>query len=96
MGLKVYSATPKFNPGNVAISEMADQQIGLDLAAECLSRHLNGDWGDDLPAEDIAANDAAYSKNGAGLYSWYNTPNGRLLIVTYVDRETFIILPEEY
>ena len=62
-----------------------------------LHRHHCGDWGDELCAEDKAANEQAL-KEGSRLLSCYRTPTGdRLYIITEWDRSvTTIMLPSEY
>ena len=62
-----------------------------------LHRHHCGDWGDELCAEDKAANEQAL-KDGSRLLSCYRTPAGdRLYIITEWDRsKTTIMLPSEY
>ena len=62
-----------------------------------LHRHHCGDWGDELCAEDRAANEQAL-KDGSRLLSCYRTPAGdRLYIITEWDRSmTTILLPSEY
>ena len=62
-----------------------------------LHRHHCGDWGDELCAEDKAANEQAL-KDGSRLLSCYRTPAGdRLYIITEWDRSvTTIMLPSEY
>ena len=76
-------------PGVLSLAER-----GIDLL-EYLKRHLNGDWGD-LCDEDKVEN--LYSlKHGLRLLSTYNTPFGRLWIITEADRSvTTFLLPEEY
>jgi len=60
-----------------------------------LERHLSGDWGD-LDDEDKAENDFSV-KNGFRILSAYNTPSGRLWMITEADRSvTTFLLPEEY
>jgi hypothetical protein len=55
----------------------------------------SGDWGD-LCAEDRKANDRDL-REGGRLFSAYDTPAGRLWIVTEADRSsTCILLPYEY
>jgi hypothetical protein len=62
-----------------------------------MRRHHCGDWGDELCAEDKAANEQAL-KEGSRLLSCYRTPAGdRLYIITEWDRSvTTIMLPSEY
>ena len=62
-----------------------------------MRRHHCGDWGDELCAEDKAANEQAL-KDGSRLLSCYRTPAGdRLYIITEWDRSmTTILLPSEY
>lgn len=60
-----------------------------------LGRHRDGDWGD-LGAFDRRENDKAL-RTGARLFSAYETPQGKLWIITEADRtSTCILLPEDY
>jgi hypothetical protein len=70
--------------------------LNVDLT-KYLRRHHCGDWGDELCAEDKAANEQAL-KDGSRLLSCYRTPAGdRLYIITEWDRSmTTIMLPSEY
>ena len=70
--------------------------LDVDLT-RYLHRHHCGDWGDELCAEDKAANEQAL-KDGSRLLSCYRTPAGdRLYIITEWDRSmTTIMLPSEY
>jgi hypothetical protein len=68
--------------------------LDVDLAG-LLARHSRGDWGD-LGAFDRRENDRAL-KTGERLLSAYDTPAGRLWIITEADRSsTCLLLPEEY
>ena len=76
-------------PGALILAEK-----GVNLL-EYLERHLSGDWGD-LDDEDKAENDFSV-KNGFRILSAYNTPSGRLWVITEADRSvTTFLLPEEY
>jgi hypothetical protein len=70
--------------------------LNVDLS-KYLRRHHCGDWGDELCAEDKAANEDAL-EHGSRLLSCYRTDGGdRLYIITEWDRTmTTILLPEEY
>ena len=70
--------------------------LEVDLS-KYLRRHHCGDWGDELCAEDKAANEQAL-KDASRLLSCYRTPAGdRLYIITEWDRSmTTIMLPSEY
>lgn len=86
----------RFQPGQIVATpgalSLAEQ--GIDLLTY-LKRHLNGDWGD-LCEEDKAENECSL-KNGFRLISSYNTPFGKLWIITEADRSvTTFLLPEEY
>jgi len=88
---------PKFSLGQIATTpgalEMQDR-YGLQLGAY-LGRHSRGDWGD-LDKEDRAENELSL-KEGYRLLSAYNTPAGKLWIITEADRSsTTCLLPEEY
>ncbi|MFC2053484.1 hypothetical protein ACFLV7_04180 [Chloroflexota bacterium] len=68
---------------------------GLDLLGY-IQRHLNGDWGDLCEEEDKAENNFSL-EHGFRLLSTYNTPLGKLWLITEADRSvTTILLPEEY
>ena len=70
--------------------------LNVDLS-KYLRRHHCGDWGDELCAEDKAANEDAL-EHGSRLLSCYRTDGGdRLYIITEWNRSmTTILLPEEY
>ncbi len=62
-----------------------------------LLRHLAGDWGDDLDAQDRQVNDDALTDRDQ-LRSCYTLPTGaQVWIITEADRaSTTILLPDEY
>jgi len=85
-----------FHPGRILATPGALQLVeeGVDLLV-CLKRHLTGDWGD-LDEHDRGENDFAL-KNGFRLLSAYNTPRGKVWIITEYDRSvTTFLLPSEY
>lgn len=86
----------KFEVGQLVSTPGAfDLSIGGVNLASYLNRHMQGDWGD-LCAEDKRANDTAVS-SGARILSAYQTPLGKLWIITEADRSvTTFLLPEEY
>jgi hypothetical protein len=60
-----------------------------------LVRHATGDWGE-LCAFDRRQNEIAL-RDGYRVLSSYDTPEGRVWIITEADRSiTTILLPEEY
>jgi len=60
-----------------------------------LRRHAKGDWGD-LSEDDLAENEFSL-KEGFRLFSSYETPAGKLWIITEHDRSvTTFLLPDEY
>jgi len=68
--------------------------LGVDLMPY-LFRHLTGDWGD-LDAVDRQQNEQAV-KDGSRIMSAYETPAGKLWIVSEADRSaTTLLLPDEY
>ena len=67
---------------------------GLDLRTY-LVRHLSGDW-TDMSEEDQQENQFSV-KHGFRVLTAFNTPYGRLWIITEADRSaTTFLLPEEY
>ena len=85
-----------FQPGQIVATPGALDiaENGIDLLIY-LQRHLTGDWGDLCP-EDKAENDFSL-QHGYRLLSSYNTPSGKLWVITESDRSvTTFLLPEEY
>jgi hypothetical protein len=71
------------------LSEAEDDPFGY------LARHAAGDWGD-LCAFDRRQNEVALPE-GYRVFSSYETPVGRVWVITEADRSaTTILLPEEY
>ena len=66
-------------------------------AAQFLTRHVSGDWGEVLCEEDRQLNDEALL-DGSRLFSAYRTSSGeKIWIITEADRSsTCLLLPEEY
>lgn len=85
-----------FKSGNIVATPGALQlaEDGINLLSY-LRRHLSGDWGD-LGEEDKAENDFS-AKNGYRILSAYNTPKGKIWVITEADRSvTTFLLPTEY
>ena len=60
-----------------------------------LARHATGDWGE-LCAFDRRQNETAL-REGERVFSSYETPAGRVWVITEADRSvTTILLPEDY
>jgi hypothetical protein len=78
-------------PGALRAFEKAEH-----LPAECLDRHVNGDWGDVTDA-DKQENEVSIEQ-GFRMLSAYTTSAGdRIWVLTEADRSaTMILLPEEY
>ena len=75
-------------PGIVALIQ---DGLMVDLY---LARHHAGDWGD-VPADDAQANTDGVEA-GDRLLSAYETPCGRIWIITEADRSsTCVLLPDE-
>ena len=79
-------------PGALALA----REHGVDVLA-LLRRHRAGDWGavcrDDALANDLALDPACPAR----LLSAYDTPGGRLWVITEADRSaTTVLLPNEY
>ena len=71
------------------------EEAGQD-AAEFLSRHVSGDWGE-VPAEDARENDLSV-KQGFRILSAYSlTTDVKIWVITEADRSaTTLLLPSEY
>jgi hypothetical protein len=84
---------PLFSPGQIVATPGA-LSMGLDLLPY-LKCHLTGDWGD-LSANDKRENEIALELP-LRILSAYNTPAGRLWIITEADRSaTTLLTPDEY
>ena len=84
-----------FQPGHIVTTPGALQmgEAGIDLSTY-LKRHLSGDWGD-LDDHDKGENEQSLDV-GLRLLSAYNTPQGKLWIITEADRSvTTFLLPSE-
>jgi hypothetical protein len=70
------------------------EEAGFDCA-HFLNRHARKDWGD-LDAEDLRANAVALEQ-GHRLFSAYDTPHGKVYVITEWDRSvTTLLLSVEY
>jgi hypothetical protein len=95
-------SAPLFEVGLVVATSgaLALAEAGACNLAELLGRHVSGDWGD-LGAFDRRENERAL-RSGARIVSAYQTPQGRVWIITEAAadagarRSTCILLPEEY
>lgn len=84
---------PKFPLGRV-VATPGILELGLNLT-RYIDRHVRGDWGD-VDAEDWERNDRSIS-DGTRIISAYQTPAGRIWIITEADRSsTCVLLPGEY
>lgn len=78
-------------PGALELLEEAGKN-----PAEFFSRHVSGDWGEGVDAEDSKSNDLAL-RQGFRIFSVYKCGTGRLYVITEADRSsTTILLPEDY
>ncbi len=85
----------RFDLGRVVATPGALETFGRQGCALLLSRHAGGDWGD-LGGHDRRENERAL-KHGERLFSAYDTPAGKLWIITEWDRSsTCVLLPSEY
>ena len=87
---------PAFPLGEVVatpgVAVLIENGLMVDLY---LSRHQAGDWGD-VHADDAQANTDGVAA-GDRLLSAYETPFGRIWIITEADRSsTTLLLPDEY
>ena len=87
---------PRFELGDIYTTPGATALIKDGLLADLyIDRHWRGDWGD-IDAEDRETNNEAI-KYGDRILSCFDTPLGRLWIITEADRKhTTVLTPEEY
>ncbi len=89
---------PKFPLGKIVATPGALEALAEaeQTAAEFLSRHVRGDWGE-VCAEDKALNDQALIDGSRILSAYRTTKIVRIWIITEADRSsTCLLLPEEY
>jgi len=90
----------KFERGQLLVSRniaalLERNPLAFWMVTNCLTRHLSGDCGD-MCIEDKAANEEALLI-GARVFSAYETPEGKIWIITEADRSaTTVLFPEEY
>jgi hypothetical protein len=98
------SMQPKFPLGQVLATPGALEalQASGQSAGDFLRRHVRGDWGDELCADDKQLNDEAL-KDGSRILSAYRTSKGtKLWIITEAQDDrghreaTTLLLPDEY
>lgn len=92
--------TPRFSlgetvatPGALEVLKQAEK-----APAEYLLRHVQGDWGEDLPEEGVQENEFSV-EHGFRILSSYSIPetDERLWIITEHDRSvTTLLKPDEY
>jgi hypothetical protein len=79
-------------PGALALLEQTNKS-----PLEFLSRHLRGDWGDDLCREDMTENELSLKYGFRLLSSYRVTDTEKIWIITEADRSvTTLLLPAEY
>ena len=79
----------------VATTGVTEIMNEIDIAV-LITRHVSGDWGD-MCREDRESNETALSSGEGRLFSSYNTPAGKVWIITEADRSvTTVLLPSEY
>ena len=91
---------PLFELGRVLATPgaiVACERAGVTVFAY-IARHVSGDWGDALPAEDKQMNDRAVETSDDRIFSSYWLPTReKLWIITEWDRSaTTALLPTEY
>ncbi len=88
-------SAPRFTLGRVVATVGALQVIEQLEEFPYLRRHESGDWGD-LSLEDKRENELSVER-GYRVFSAYDTPAGRVWIITEADRSsTTVLLPEDY
>ena len=85
-----------FNVGKVIVTLKASKLFDSDELWACLSRHIDGDWGD--VSEEVQHDNNQALLRDEPLVSLYNLNDGRVLqIITEDNRETTtLMLPDDY
>ncbi len=91
---------PLFGLGQIVATPNALMHLGNagETPNPYIARHMRGDWGDALPDEDKATNDAALKSGRDRLFSAYTIKSGeKMWIITEWDRSvTTVLMPEDY
>ena len=78
------------------VANLITGQASAQAVRQCLDRHLAGDCGE-MCEDDVLANLRAITHGGERVFSSYQTPLGKLWVITEADRSaTTIMLPQEY
>lgn len=91
--------TPLFPLGRIVATPGAIEALenSQTSASELLNRHVVGDFGDDIGAEDRRANLIAINSDARILSAYTLKTGDRLWIITEADRSSScLLLPEEY
>ena len=90
-------AEAKFDLGRTVITRNALDTLDPEDVQASLTRHVSGDWGEELDEFDQQQNELALV-DGARLFSVYRDRRGtRFYIITEADRSvTTVLLPEDY
>ncbi len=87
--------TARFELGVVVATPAALKLLPRHAIEELLARHASGDWGD-LDSHDRRENERSV-REGFRIFSAYDTPVGRLWVITEADRSsTCVLRPEDY
>ena len=83
-------SNPKFNPGQITLTGDIEAQIAQDakfgtFVAECVMRHIRGDWGD-IDPQDERTNDEALQNGGRVLSAYRYTAGVTSLMVDDIVR----------
>lgn len=78
------------------ISDLFENDTLYEEIMQCLTRHVEGDWGE-VCQEDQEANDFSAQNNERVLSAYTLSNQTKIWIITEWDRSaTTILLPEEY
>ena len=91
-----YEREPRIMIFDYFVSQAAWDAVGHDGIGHAISQHVQGKWGDRLPAEDKLENDEAIAQRGS-IYDWQTWKGTEIQIVTYLHTFTMrLFLPHEY
>jgi len=84
---------PLFKTGKILVTNGA-RELGVDLR-RYLKQHVLGEWGKVDPRLE-QSNDLAVELGEGPIASSYQTPSGRLVVITKPDHKaTFLLVPSE-
>lgn len=87
----------KFPLGQTVATPNALSRFTAEDISKALARHVAGDWGEELPPEDVAENELSLCEGFRILSAYRSAAGEKFWIITEADRSaTTVLMPEDY